>query len=318
MQTSSNSNSVPVLLIGGLGRSGSTLLGRALGLLDGAVSVGEVTHLWLRGLKENNLCGCGAAFHDCQFWNSVGDAAFGGWGNVDIDEVLVTSRLVDRHRHIPVLGIGRGTAHFEEALRQHTQRLSSLYQAMHKVSGEKVILDASKNAPYGWLLNRVPRLDMRVLHLVRDSRAVAYSWSRSDVRRPEVTSEVRYMRAVPEWKTAMYWLTDNASYEALGKAGVPVKRWRYEDFTAEPAETVNDIANFAGLTVSKQVFEDLTNRQFVPRNVHEVSGNPMRFGASRILIRQDENWIHRMSPGARRMVSVLTAPGLARYGYQLR
>ena len=56
---------VRVLFIGGLGRSGSTLLDRMLGQLDGVWSVGELVHIWQRGLQENNLCGCGRRFRDC-------------------------------------------------------------------------------------------------------------------------------------------------------------------------------------------------------------------------------------------------------------
>jgi len=48
-----------VLFIGGLGRSGSTLLDRMLGRLDDVWSVGELVHLWERGLSQNNRCGCG-------------------------------------------------------------------------------------------------------------------------------------------------------------------------------------------------------------------------------------------------------------------
>ena len=40
---------VRVLFIGGLGRSGSTLLDRMLGRLDDVWSVGELVHLWERG-----------------------------------------------------------------------------------------------------------------------------------------------------------------------------------------------------------------------------------------------------------------------------
>jgi hypothetical protein len=56
-----------LLLIGGIGRSGSTLLDRMLGQLAGISSVGELVHVWRRGLAENNRRGCGARFGDCPF-----------------------------------------------------------------------------------------------------------------------------------------------------------------------------------------------------------------------------------------------------------
>ena len=50
-----------VLVIGGWGRCGSTLLDMLLGEIDGFVSAGEVRELWLRGCVEDRPCGCGDA-----------------------------------------------------------------------------------------------------------------------------------------------------------------------------------------------------------------------------------------------------------------
>src|SRR3954470_6561158 len=48
----------PVLAyLGGMGRSGSTLLTRVLGRLPDAVSVGEQPPLWSVGIRNNQLCG---------------------------------------------------------------------------------------------------------------------------------------------------------------------------------------------------------------------------------------------------------------------
>jgi len=51
-----------IILIAGHSRSGSTLLDRLLGEMDGFVTVGELRCLWIRGLREDQLCGCGTAF----------------------------------------------------------------------------------------------------------------------------------------------------------------------------------------------------------------------------------------------------------------
>jgi hypothetical protein len=69
---------VRVLFLGGLGRSGTTLLERVLGELPGVCPLGEVVHLRERDLRNGERCGCGATFSDCDFWRSVGEEAFGG------------------------------------------------------------------------------------------------------------------------------------------------------------------------------------------------------------------------------------------------
>ena len=63
---------VRVLFLGGLGRSGTTLLERLLGQLPGVSPLGEVVHLWQRDLVDDERCGCGDRFSACGFWQKVG------------------------------------------------------------------------------------------------------------------------------------------------------------------------------------------------------------------------------------------------------
>ena len=97
------SKAVRVVYLGGLGRSGSTLLERVLGQLPGVCPAGEVVHMWQRGVAENERCGCGKAFGACDFSIKVGKAAFGGWENVSTDRIIGLRATVDRTRRIPSL-----------------------------------------------------------------------------------------------------------------------------------------------------------------------------------------------------------------------
>ena len=65
--------STQVLYIGGMGRSGSTLLAYLLGQLQGYVVAGELKFIWQNGIRDNELCGCGAPFRECAFWQGVGE-----------------------------------------------------------------------------------------------------------------------------------------------------------------------------------------------------------------------------------------------------
>ncbi len=179
---------LPVLFIGGFGRSGSTLLERVLGQVPGQFAVGELVHLPQRGLLDDDRCGCGKAFSDCPFWVEVGERAFGGW-----DRVAGWRRLqlqVDRKRFIPALLLPL-LPRYRRALRRHAERLGALYRAIAEVSGAGVVVDSSKHASTALLLRHVPGIRPVVVHLVRDSRGVAYSWSRQVVR-PE-TADGRLM-----------------------------------------------------------------------------------------------------------------------------
>src|SRR2546430_13569347 len=88
-----------VLYIGGLGRSGTTLLERLLGELPGACALGEVVHLWQRDVIDNERCACGRPFSACEFWRAVGERAFdgGGWSTVDASRLVQLVGAVGRN-----------------------------------------------------------------------------------------------------------------------------------------------------------------------------------------------------------------------------
>ena len=65
-----------VLYLGGLGRSGSTPLERLLGELPDVCSVGEVVHMWQRGVVDGELCGCGKAFANLPVLARSGSGGF--------------------------------------------------------------------------------------------------------------------------------------------------------------------------------------------------------------------------------------------------
>ncbi len=92
---------VTVLYIGGHGRSGSTILAQTLGQIPGFVNVGELWQVWYRGLRENERCGCGQPFYSCTFWRAVGEEAFGGWDNVDVDKMVALMPYLRRRRYTP-------------------------------------------------------------------------------------------------------------------------------------------------------------------------------------------------------------------------
>ncbi|GHE40968.1 sulfotransferase [Streptosporangium violaceochromogenes] len=105
-----------VVFLGGLGRSGTTLLERLLGEVPGVAPLGEVVHLWARGVLADEPCGCREPFGRCPFWREVGERAFGGWSAELAHRMLILGRRVGRTRHIPALA--RRVAHGRACGRQ--------------------------------------------------------------------------------------------------------------------------------------------------------------------------------------------------------
>src|SRR5262249_7169617 len=265
-----------------MGRSGSTLLERLLGQLPGVCPAGEIVHLWQRGARGGERCGCGRPFPACPFWQQVGSTAFGGWDKAAVDRVTELRRRVDRARRVPLLSMAPLRAALRPALDEYIGYYLRVYAAIGQISGSGLVVDSSKHASLAFCLRSCPGLDLRVVHVVRDSRAVAYSWSRP-VKRPETATE-SWMPTYPAASAAMRWNVQNAALQLLSRAGTPTLRIRYEDLVHAPAAVLRDIAAFAGVACGDRELGFLGARE--PGmwwadlgTTHTVSGNPMRFAA---------------------------------------
>ncbi len=306
-----------VVYIGGMSRSGSTLLDRLIGELPGVCSIGELVYTWERGILEGNRCGCGESFHQCPFWREVLAAAFGGMEQTDVRRVLELRRSVDRTRFIPWLLAPSLRPAFRRKLDEYLSYCTRVYEAVRAVSGCKVIVDSSKDASFAFCLRASTDLDLRFVHVVRDSRAVAHSWMRK-VSREETTGPDHMPRLAPA-TTALRWDYQNGAFQLLGAVGTPTFKVHYEEFVSAPVQTLARVAQFAGIEVTPEQFGfigvDESGHWAKLRAAHIASGNPMRFKTGRMRIRVDDGWKTSMSPGDRRTVTALTLPLLKRYGY---
>lgn len=305
-----------VLYIGGLGRSGSTLLDRLLGQLPGFVSAGEVVHLWERGVGADELCGCGRHFSECPFWTEVGRAAFGPGSWAAIAPSMHERRLlVDRNRFIPKLAVPALFPGYARRMRGYARDLGQLYRGISQVSGCGVVVDSSKHSSLAYLLRHVPGIDLRVVHMVRDGRGVVHSWGKQ-VRKPEVVGDVAYMPVYSPTRSATLWSVHNALVGGLARFGVPSIVVRYEDLVRDPRPEVDRVLTLAGVDPAT-VRTDFLGPDWVElAPTHTVAGNPMRFKRGRLQLRADEEWRTSMGTRERRLVSALTWPLAARYGYR--
>lgn len=302
-----------VLFIGGLGRSGTTLLERLLGQLPGACPLGEITHLWQRDVRDDECCACGSVFSHCEFWQRIGAAAFGGWDKLDLDRLDALRATVDRTRHIPALAAKRLADAQRRLVTEYASYYHRVYAAAAADARAEVVIDSSKHASLAYCLRWCEDIDLRVVHVVRDSRGVAYSWTK-DVRRPESASGDRMTRYSPT-RAAILWNAQNAAFGMLRRRGVPVRRVRYEKLMADPRTVVGKLATFAGMPATDEQLRYIGEDFADLGPSHSAAGNPMRFTVGRIPLRHDDVWMDELPTGRRRLVSTLTRPLLNRYGY---
>lgn len=301
---------VTVVYVAGYGRTGSTLLDLLLGRVDGWFSVGEFRQFW-HARRDEWRCGCGEGVATCPTWSKVVAQLDG----TRPEQVIADKRATVRVRRAPRLYFARqrGRDRRTERLRQ---ALSASYAAVADVTAAGVLVDSSKDPLYGLLLCGVPGVKVHVVHLVRDSRAVAWSWQR-EKSRPEVATAGAKLPVHSALHTALEWDLRNALAQLLSRRAASYTRVSYEQLVRAPAETVasiigtvtpaRDAAALAAAALTDDGAEHVN---------HTVGGNPMRFGATTLAVRADDEWRHRLPARDRRTVSALTWPLLRAYGYR--
>jgi hypothetical protein len=305
---------IRVLYVAGMPRSGSTLLERLIGALPGVCGLGEVVWLWSRGVREGARCGCGEGFHDCPFWTEVGKRAFSGWSTVDPDRMEYLHRRVDDVKYIPQLVAKVGRRGFRAELLEYVEAYRRIYRAARDVSGAEVIVDSSKHTSLAYCLRYADDLDLRLLHLVRDSRGVAYSWTKT-VRAPEFTKRATYLPRSSPARVALLWNGHNLLIQVPRLLGTPSLLLRYESVADDPRSALAGVQRFLGLPDS-DALPFLGDGWADLGSTHSVAGNPMRFSTGRIPLRRDEEWRTAFPAGQRRLVTAMTLPVAGLLGYQ--
>jgi len=303
-----------VLYIGGCTRSGSTLVDRMLGQIPGFLSTGEFGLLTTHSLVENRLCGCGERFMECDFWQAVGEAAFGGWKSPQAEELVALHPQVTRQRYIPLLFAPALSPAFARRLRRYRALLQRLYDALHTVSGDEVIIDSTKAPAYALVLRGVPGMHLSILQLVRDSRGTAYSATKKQIMRDSVDRVVYKHNYAPAVIT-MRWNVYHLLFDVMRALGARVLVARYEDVVREPRTLLGRIAAFAGRPTTDSDLDFISTSGVVLSVDHTAVGNDMRFEHGNVVMREDDAWVRSLPRSSRRVVTLLSWPLLKRWKY---
>lgn len=301
---------IKVLYIMGAGRSGSTVLDILLGNHPEIESVGELTNLIGQGWKENLYCACGTRTKDCSYWSAVRTE----WENhIDIcmDDYEKLQGQFERIRYWHRYSFGgvRTDPHFHS----YAQQTQALFQAIQKVSGKPIIVDSSKNPVRAMALSRVSGIDLRLIHLVRDGRGVAWSFYKAFKKNLE--GGVQNERpSTPISKTAAYWLMVNVLSERVRKRNPLYKsiQIRYEDFVSDPTQALNQIGNL--IHCESQPLIQILHQNEALEPGHIVAGNRLRMSGS-IKLKADTEWMQKLPMKERRTFQILAGWLLRRYHY---
>lgn len=300
-----------VVYIMGHGYSGSTLLTFLLGSHPEIATIGELGIApQAKTTPEEYFCSCRSPIRECGFWQRVAremgkrghefdiweaDLDFRAPGSGLSDVVL---RAVQRG---PFLETARDAAlrvlpRARRELSRVLARIEALAEIVTGMKGCATFLDSSKRPERATLMHRFGKFgDIRVIHLVRDGRAV--SWS-----------TMKNLNVDPREATRS-WLADNRGCEQARRF-FPADRWmtlRYEDLCTDPLKTLERVYGFIGVPAKNGVHDF--------RSIdHHIIGNRMRLSTTSE-IKLDESWKQALTPEQRAYIDRRVAPLNRRYGY---
>lgn len=299
-----------VLYVVGTGFSGSTLLAFLLDAHPRMATVGEATGPFRRWDDHAIYpCSCGAPLAECTFWKRVAEEMarrgfeFGPnrwelrfaltenrWGHQLLSQSLRSNRA-DAVRDALVLGVPSWRARLQALARRN----EAFAESVLAVTGAEVFADVSKDPVRARYLHRLTRLDLRVVHLVRDS--LGFVSSNAKNRSEPVDAGIRIWRRM-------------AGHVRRLEGLLPPERFlrvRYEDLCTRVEEQLGRIQRFAGV-------EPVAGPIAFRSGTHHIIGNRMRLEGSREVV-LDESWRERLTRAEAEEIRRRTARERRLFGY---
>lgn len=311
--------------------SGSTLLAMLLGGQNEICTAGElkITNL---GNPDAYRCSCGEIIRECSFWRRVADNMQKRGFDFDVTRAGTDFRgvqgwysrrlLAPLHSGAMLEGLRDTALMFSPEWRRDYPRIqnrnAALVRSVLAAANKSVVVDSSKVALRLKYLLRNPDLDVRVIHTVRDGRAVVLTYvdpynfaDASDPRRRGGGSGQKYgPQAMSIEEAAHLWRRSNEEAEAAIAQLPPdrVIRVRYEQLCADPLSKVKRVSAFLGV-------DPLAARLDFRASPQHVIGNGMRHDKTSE-IRLDERWKSVLTEQQLALFDRVAGALNRHYGYQ--
>jgi len=287
--------------------SGSTLLAMVLNAHPQVCSVGELK-LCRKAIGDIDRyrCSCGEFIRQCQFWHQVKEGMAARGFEFDIANAGTDYKSVESHyaqRLLDPLHRGRFLESFRDValglsptwvkqLPEIQKRNAVLVETVCRLTGKAIIVDSSKIGLRLKHLLRNPELNVRVIHLIRDGRAVALTYTDparfADAENPAFrdggTGGNRAAERLSIAEAAHEWRRSNEEAEHVLRC-LDKPQWievHYEELCKDTENTLGRLFEFLGLEPKKRA------KNFRSME-HHVLGNGMRFDSTSE-IRLDERW----------------------------
>lgn len=304
-----NANPVTVVYIMGYGRSGSTVSDILLNSHPDVVSAGALNNIY-RWILEKQNCACGETICQCDFWSKIvsnhtgdyKDAAFAG----QVEEQLAVQDNVERMSKYSSVLFDK----IPPGLRtRYRKQMDDVFRQIADASGSHFVVDSSKSTrdctgrPLA--LHRYSSVNVKVIHLVRDGRGVA--WSAVKSGGSQERKRVTEFRPYNFFRTTFSWTLTNF-LALLTRRKLDDEHYlqlRYEDLIDQPEAQLRRIGKFIALDV-QPIIDKLESDEALSVG-HNLGGNRVRFNRT-IRFNPDQSWKNEMPYFYKLMFWLLAAP----------
>jgi len=296
-----------VLLIAGAGRSGSTFLSQLLSQNDDCQNVGQIRHLPM-SMHKGWQCSCGEALPLCRYWGQVAAQMVKAHGSTAMEELrdgfAAFQKTSNQTSNWSDTSVRRAIS---DAHPRFLELLTSLYRFASTEANNRVLIDSSKVPNLALALQLAEGINLHILNLVRDPRAVAVSWSKL-VKKPDVLRQ-----RARNWNKRV-----NMMQELQELAGENFLQLKYEDFASTPQPVLEQIQAWAGLTQDTGFFTGPQSAEISWERTHlfpPANEEVLQKQATNIEIRPASSWKSEAHAEVRKMAEEINFPKASKLGY---
>lgn len=246
-----------VALVAGPPHGAATITSIVLGQHPDVFPVGEMHNFpHHRHFKEDRICTCGRKSTECPFWLSVREQ-YASYEKLPEDD-----------------------------------RLPRLYEIIARESGRPITAAVSHEIDRTARLCKVSTIDLRLVHVVREGRAVV------NARLTDRTGNARstgLRRLTRTFRAARRWWHEYDELLAVEREmGPRAIRIRYEDLCRDPRATMRRIGDFLELDMGP-IGERIAHGQPLKGAPHVLRGGSKFVNKDEIVLRQDDRFRREMS-----------------------
>jgi hypothetical protein len=287
---------------------GATLISCLLNNHQDVTALGDtIPHV--KWILENVLCGCRNRINECYFWNKLvktinPQRKFRDNRLLPLYPVVCRNEKINRYiiKFLVFLSLHISTSIWNiiyKSSRYYADNYLTYYKLACKLQGTKHFIDGQKNLIKIMVMHCINKNSrkIKILHLVRDPRAVYYSHTR---RGKDITVKA----FCKSWNK--YHLNVNVLKSRLEKNSIYLLR--YEKFCTAPEKYMTEIQKFFGLPV-QDVLHLTTNA-----DMKHIIGNRMieNFNGT---VELDTRWASELDKRDQQKIVELTEPLFSYFGY---